>query len=107
LTDGDNLIGRDPLATVLLDVAGVSRRHARIVVRDGAAVLEDLGSKNGTQVEDLPVKGKVVLHDGNSIQVGPATVIYHAAASGMSTDTVVLPARTRQSATRKPNPARR
>jgi pSer/pThr/pTyr-binding forkhead associated (FHA) protein len=77
------------------------------VIRDGGAILEDLGSKNGTQVEDLQVKGKVVLHDGNSIQVGPVLVIYHASASGMSTDTVVLAPRTRHSATRKPHPARR
>ena len=88
LTDGQNVIGRDPTATVLLDVSGVSRRHAQIVVGEGGAVLEDLGSKNGTRIGDTRVRGKVALHDGDPIHVGPVLVIYHASASGISTDTV-------------------
>src|SRR5262245_25202968 len=47
LRDGDNLIGRDPNATVRLDLPSVSRRHARIIVSSDDAVVEDLGSKNG------------------------------------------------------------
>src|SRR5205085_9871659 len=42
-------IGRDLTCTVSLDDPRVSRRHARIVVEpDGAAAIEDLGSRNGT-----------------------------------------------------------
>jgi DNA-binding winged helix-turn-helix (wHTH) protein len=89
LADGQNLIGRDPTATVLLDVSGVSRRHAQIVVGERGVILEDLGSKNGTRIGETPVTGKVALHDGNQIHVGPVLVVYHASASGISTDTVV------------------
>ena len=107
LTAGENIIGRDPAATVLLDVPGVSRRHAQIVVGEREAVLEDLGSKNGTRIGDALVTGARTLHDGDPIHVGPVLVIYHASASGISTDTVaglpVARARTRQ---RSP-PARR
>jgi pSer/pThr/pTyr-binding forkhead associated (FHA) protein len=67
----------------------VSRRHARIVVGEHAVVLEDLGSKNGTSLDGEPVTQGVTLHDGNRIQVGPILVIYHASATGMSTETVV------------------
>lgn len=88
LSDGENVIGRDPAAAVLLDVAGVSRRHARIVVNECGAVLEDLGSKNGTTIGEKPVTDRVALHDGDQIHVGPALVIYHASASGISTETV-------------------
>jgi DNA-binding winged helix-turn-helix (wHTH) protein len=88
LAIGANLIGRDPIATVLLDVSGVSRRHARIMVDEHDAVLEDLGSKNGTRIGDTAVTGKVVLHDGDCILAGPVLIVYHASASGISTDTV-------------------
>ncbi len=88
LNDGENVIGRDPSSVVHLDAAGISRRHARILVgRD--ARLEDLDSKNGTTVNENPVAGPVVLHDGDRIQVGPILVIYHASASGVSTETIV------------------
>jgi DNA-binding winged helix-turn-helix (wHTH) protein len=50
LGEGEHLIGRDPASAVWLDVAGVSRRHARIVIDRQGASIEDLGSKNGTTV---------------------------------------------------------
>jgi len=62
LHDGVNIIGRDPDVTVCLDSVGVSRRHAQIVLDQGSATLEDLGSKNGTLVGNEPVRvgGEVV-----------------------------------------------
>jgi len=88
LAAGRNLIGRDPAATVLLDVPGVSRHHAQIVVDHRGAVLEDLDSKNGTRIGDALVTAATTLHDGDAIHVGPVLVIYHASASGISTHTV-------------------
>jgi DNA-binding winged helix-turn-helix (wHTH) protein len=72
LEEGDNTIGRDPQCTVWLDASGVSRRHARIrtVRGDDAVVLEDLGSKNGTIVQNSPITGEVRLTDGAEIQIG-------------------------------------
>jgi DNA-binding winged helix-turn-helix (wHTH) protein len=93
LADGENVIGREPAVAILLDVAGVSRRHARIVVSKRGAILEDLGSKNGTRIGDTLVTGTVALHDGDAIHVGPVPIIYHTAASGISTDTVPFPVR--------------
>src|SRR5205814_2235740 len=48
LPDGETVIGRDPDVRLSVDANSVSRRHARIVVSEAVAVLEDLGSKNGT-----------------------------------------------------------
>lgn len=45
-------IGRDGTNNVVLDSNAVSRHHARIRVRDGKVVIEDLGSLNGTFVLD-------------------------------------------------------
>ncbi len=54
-------------------------------------MLEDLGSKNGTRVAETPVSKSVALRDGDQIQVGPVLVIFHASASGMSTETLSQP----------------
>jgi DNA-binding winged helix-turn-helix (wHTH) protein len=48
LDEGENVLGRDEGLAVTLRWSRVSRRHARIVVTGGCAILEDLGSKNGT-----------------------------------------------------------
>jgi DNA-binding winged helix-turn-helix (wHTH) protein len=89
VAEGENLIGREPASTVFLDAVGISRRHARILVDPTRAVLEDLGSKNGTMVNDAPISSRVLLHDGDRIQIGPILIVYHASASGMSTETIV------------------
>jgi FHA domain len=87
LHDGANLIGRDPDATIWLDVPGVSRRHAQIIVENGAAMLEDLGSKNGTLLRDLPVRGRVALHNADRIQVANELLMFYGSTSGLSTAT--------------------
>ena len=89
LNEGDNLIGRDPASHICLDAVGVSRRHARIVVRGERADVEDLGSKNGTIARRMPVTGTVALHDGDSINLGPVSILYRASAAGMTTETTV------------------
>jgi DNA-binding winged helix-turn-helix (wHTH) protein len=88
LGEGEHVIGRDPASTVWLDVAGVSRRHARIVIDGDAASIEDLESKNGTTLREQEVMGPSPLHDGDRIQVGPILVVFHASASGVSTATL-------------------
>jgi DNA-binding winged helix-turn-helix (wHTH) protein len=87
LHEGENAIGRDPDATVWLDFAGISRRHARIIVSGTSVFLEDLGSKNGTRVEGQPVQGRAELRDGDAIHVASIRVAYRRSTSGFSTET--------------------
>jgi DNA-binding winged helix-turn-helix (wHTH) protein len=89
LTDGENLVGRDPQTNVWLDYATVSRRHARLRVLDGRVVLEDLGSKNGTSVAGQVVAGAVTLRDGDRIAFGRLMVTYRNSAEGLPTLTEV------------------
>ena len=89
LREGVNAIGRDPGSTVWLDVAGVSRRHARIVISAGAATLEDLGSKNGTLRGDQLVTAPVTLRDADRIQIASVVLVFRSASSGMSTETLM------------------
>jgi DNA-binding winged helix-turn-helix (wHTH) protein len=84
LSDGPNILGRDPEATVWFDRPGVSRLHARIVVDDPAATIEDLGSTNGTWVRGERISESTPLRDGDEIRLGPVTVTFrvrHIAAS--------------------------
>lgn len=76
LQNGDNVIGRDPDAQVFLDHPSVSRRHARISITPGRAVLEDLKSRNGTCVDGQGISSPTELRDGSIIAVGPITLIF-------------------------------
>lgn len=87
LHEGENAIGRAPDAAVWLDFAGISRRHARIVISGASVFLEDLGSKNGTRVGGRPVNGQAELRDGDAIHVASIRVAYRQSTSGLSTET--------------------
>jgi pSer/pThr/pTyr-binding forkhead associated (FHA) protein len=70
LRQGENLIGRAPEAHIRIESPKVSRRHARIIVDGEAAVVEDLGSKNGTFVGDVRVTGPTPLANGDQLRLG-------------------------------------
>jgi DNA-binding winged helix-turn-helix (wHTH) protein len=89
LDEGVNSIGREPSAAVWLDSGSVSRRHATITVGNGAARIEDTGSKNGTQVNGAPVRGAVTLRDGDHLLLGTVPLTYRTSATGLSTETRV------------------
>ena len=70
LSTGLNTVGREPASTVCLNDPSVSRGHARIIVENGVATLEDLASKNGTQVMGRVIKEPTVLKDGDELEFG-------------------------------------
>jgi len=70
LHEGENVIGREEDAVAWIESASVSRRHARIVVAEGKATLEDLGSKNGTFARGEKVTAPLVLCADEEIRVG-------------------------------------
>ena len=84
LMAGDNVLGRDPQATIRIgldpaadlhvDASGISRRHALVVVTDAAATLHDLSSKNGTFADDVRVTTPVLLRDGADIRLGSVSL---------------------------------
>jgi hypothetical protein len=63
------LIGRSPDCDVFLDDVTVSRRHAEIVREDGAYVIRDLGSLNGTFVNRHRIESSVLAAD-DEVQIG-------------------------------------
>jgi DNA-binding winged helix-turn-helix (wHTH) protein len=78
LTEGENIVGRDPRAQAWIDLPSVSRRHARIVIDGGEARLEDLGSKNGTSVRGQRIDSPVLLQDHDPIIFGAIQATFRA-----------------------------
>ncbi|MBW2459378.1 MAG: FHA domain-containing protein [Deltaproteobacteria bacterium] len=64
------VLGRSLACTVRLDGDDVSRRHARILVADDIATIEDLGSVHGVRVNGEPLTGSKPLKNGDVITVG-------------------------------------
>jgi hypothetical protein len=69
------VIGRSTEADIVLDDAGVSRRHAEVHLIDGRARVIDLGSTNGTFVDGERVHAGN-LTEGSTITVGRTRIIY-------------------------------
>jgi hypothetical protein len=70
LREGENVLGREEGVMVRIDAVGVSRQHARILVKGGRSILEDLGSKNGTFSGDERISAPRSLSDGDIIRLG-------------------------------------
>lgn len=64
-------VGRSPHAAISLpEVPSLSRNHARLRFDKGRVLLEDLGSRNGTFVNDRAVRGAAELRSGDRFQAG-------------------------------------
>jgi adenylate cyclase len=68
-TEGEVTIGRSPECQIVLKDFGISRTHARLVADEEGVRIQDLKSKNGTQVNGVPVV-EAPLKDGDRILLG-------------------------------------
>ncbi|HSE63815.1 MAG TPA: FHA domain-containing protein [Thermoanaerobaculia bacterium] len=89
LRDGENVIGREPEAAIWVDDSAVSRRHARIVVGADGAMIEDLGSKNGTKLQGRKIRDAARLKDKDVIQIGPASMVVRVYRRAGTTETAI------------------
>jgi DNA-binding winged helix-turn-helix (wHTH) protein len=87
LSRGENILGRDQDSIVWIDDMSVSRHHARIIVSERDAILEDLGSKNGTCVGGTKIDSPVNLRDGDEIQIGLVSLTFRVFSRKGSTKT--------------------
>jgi DNA-binding winged helix-turn-helix (wHTH) protein len=88
LPPGPHILGRSTDAAVFVDDAGVSRHHARITIGAEGAILEDLGSKNGTMLNGEPIEGATPLADGAAIVLGATALKFRLFRAAGSTETV-------------------
>jgi DNA-binding winged helix-turn-helix (wHTH) protein len=88
LAEGENVLGRLEDAAAWVESASVSRRHARILVSEGKARLEDLGSKNGTFLNGRKIDSAVALADADEIRLGLVPMTFRVVGGATSTRTV-------------------
>ena len=69
--EGPLTIGRDPGSNaIVLESPDVSRQHALVTPREHGWAICDLGSTNGTHVNDAPASGEQPLASGDLVRVG-------------------------------------
>jgi hypothetical protein len=87
LLPGENILGREGDGIILVKSSTVSRRHARIVIDAKGGVVEDLGSKNGTYVNDRRIGGPTPVADGDQVRIGSLLFTFRLAQASESTET--------------------
>jgi two-component system, NtrC family, response regulator AtoC len=72
----DLIVGRDPASDICLDHASVSRRHAKLSIRE-TATIEDLGSSNGTRVDGrtIPTGQSAYVRQGSVVELGDIVLL--------------------------------
>ena len=74
LSGKPTVIGRDPNADIgLTDDSQCSRQHARIIWLSVQFAIEDLGSTNGTYVNDTRITAVTLLNQNDKIRIGKTT----------------------------------
>lgn len=71
LPEGEAVIGRDESCQIRLATNEVSRQHCRLMCEGDHVVVHDLGSRNGTLINDVAIHGQAELQPGDILRVGP------------------------------------
>lgn len=71
LPDGEVVIGRDVGCQIRLATEEVSRQHCRLRCHGDEIFVTDLGSRNGTLVNDMAIHGEMPMRPGDTLRVGP------------------------------------
>ncbi len=69
------VIGRETAANLCIADASVSRRHSKIEKTDEGFVITDLESLNGTFINDVPVKSRLLEH-GDRVRIGDSQFLF-------------------------------
>jgi hypothetical protein len=72
----ETIIGRGPDCDIRLAVDSVSRKHARVALRNEEYHIEDMNSTNGVYVNGVKVV-KCVLRDNDQIEIGGVKILFN------------------------------
>lgn len=67
----ETLIGREATSGIALGDPVISRKHALLFVSESDWMIRDLGSRNGTRINGIPVSDEVTIADGSRVEIGP------------------------------------
>ncbi|MBR0404613.1 MAG: FHA domain-containing protein [Eggerthellaceae bacterium] len=71
---GPVIVGRSPSADIVIGAGYVSARHARFSLMGQNLFVEDLGSTNGTTVNDQPITDPVALNEDDIVTIGDVVI---------------------------------
>ena len=73
LTDAETVIGRDESAKIRVATQELSRQHCLLIVSEAGVLVRDLGSRNGTFINGMPIAEETLLKPGDTLTTGPMT----------------------------------
>jgi pSer/pThr/pTyr-binding forkhead associated (FHA) protein len=71
LPDKEVLIGRDETSFIRMTSTEVSRQHSSLTVTEKGLLVRDLGSQNGTLVNNVRIEVETLMQPGDLLQIGP------------------------------------
>lgn len=76
LNKNEITLGRDPNSDIFLDDVTVSRHHAKIIVSDDSVSILDVGSLNGTYVNNDLIEERRILFSDDELQIGKFKLVF-------------------------------
>src|SRR5436853_1001467 len=84
-------VGRLSSCELPIDEPQASRRHFEVLRRGGSVWVKDLGSKNGTYLNDSRLIGEAALRDGDRLRVGTTVMTFETAPPPLAAGTKIGP----------------
>src|SRR5438132_8228714 len=75
LDAGAFILGRSSSCDLVVQDSTVSRRHARIAVEDGTIAVTDLGSLNGTYLDEEQIRAVRAVAEGQTLRFGSVSFL--------------------------------
>lgn len=76
LTETEVIVGRSPECTIPLEFNGISRQHFKITIQEDKCMVIDLGSSNGTFLNNQKVESPMEVKKGDHIKIGSVALKY-------------------------------
>lgn len=107
LEEAEITVGRDSVNSIAINDAEVSRKHAKLELRGTSYVIQDIGSTNGTFVNESRITGIQVLNPGDIVSFGEnITLMYEAVMDPNATMLASVKAPKTAASAQKPAPVR-
>ncbi len=76
LLEGETIVGRSPECNIPLEFQGISRKHFKVSILNEKCTVTDLGSSNGTFLNNTKIESDVSLSKGDMVKLGSIALKY-------------------------------
>ncbi len=76
IIEEETMIGRNADCTIILEFQGISRHHMQLNLKNSEAEIKDMGSKNGTYINNNKIEGTKAIKRGDIIKLGSIALKY-------------------------------